>query len=107
MSEGLLGKALTVVGDVDVFTATAGRTTTANILMSHIGGVSATIRVYVRTGAKGDIDTIWPTTTMTASTNSRIEMTNIVMSAGEILTVESDAVTVAVRAMGFDEVAVV
>lgn len=106
MAEGRLGVAETIVGDVDVYTVAGSSTATVNLLLSH-NGTDATIKVFARDGAKANEDMVFPATAMTATSNARIELTNLVMSAGEILTVESTAIDIVCRAHGFEEAEVV
>lgn len=103
MSEGRLGVATTIVGDVDVGPVVpASITRTANLLLTH-DGTDATIKVFVRDGTKAAEDLIFPSTLMTATSNARLEITNIVMAAGETLTVESTAIDIQCRLQGFEE----
>lgn len=103
MAEGKLGSEVTIVGDVDVYTVPASRTTSADIILTHTG-TDADITVYIRTGAKANKDIVWPLTSMTATSNARIELTGVVMSPAEVVTVTSTAVDIAVRVQGFEEV---
>jgi len=102
MAEGRLGVATTIVGDVDVYTVPVLKTATVNLILSH-NGTDADIKVFVRDGAKVAEDLVFPITSMTSGSNARIEITNLVMSAGETLTIESDAVDIITRAHGFED----
>lgn len=102
MAEGRLGVSTTIVGDVDVYTVPNGKTATVNVILCH-NGVDAVVKIFARDGVKVDEDLILPSVFITASSNARLEMTAVTLSAGETITVESTDSDVICRVHGYEE----
>lgn len=103
MASGRFGKAnLAANADTDLYTCPPGMVATATISLCNRGTTDAKVRIAVRSGALTDADYIEYETAVPP--NGILERNQVAMSAGEILTVRSNAASVSARAHGFEEV---
>ena len=103
MASGKLGSAnLSAETDTLLFTAAAGKITTANIRWANRNLSSVKIRLAIGSGAS-------PATTdyleydLTLTGNGITEDTGLILSAGEKCWVRSDTANVSVRAHGLEQ----
>lgn len=104
MPSGRFGKAsLAANSDTDLFTCPTGEVATATVSMCNRTPLPVDVRIAVRNAALSDSDYIEYGTTIPP--NGVLERSQIVLSAGEIITVRANAAGVSARVHGFTEVA--
>lgn len=102
MSSGRLGKAaLAAAINTDLYTVPAATVATINVEFCNRTAADIPIRFAVRNGAVADSD--WLEYDSPLPANGVIVRSNIVVSAGEIVTAYAAVAGVSVRVHGFEE----
>ena len=102
MASGRFGKVnLAANADTDIYTCPAGMVATASVCFANRTETPIKVRLAVRNGAISLPDYIYYDVTCPA--NGILERTQVVLGAGEIITVRADAAGMSVRAHGFEE----
>lgn len=106
---GRKGKAdLASAVNTDLYTTALGKVATVSLCLVNRSGADVTVRVAVRSGAAGaapDNADFIEYDAKLAANGGVLERTQIVMSAGETLTVRPSAAGVSARVHGFEEAA--
>jgi len=102
MPSGRFGKAaLAANADTDLYTCPPGKVATATVSLCNRTAEPISVRLAVRSAAIADSDYLEFGSVIPP--NGVLERSQVVLTAGEIITVRSNAAGITARAHGFEE----